>query len=93
MNKKIDEAGNVEIGRNAFDELVDKNFKILTLEIKNIGWEVAGGLDQISAAQIKRAPPRVRQGISLFQRMGDGSMYVPPVLPPRQSKIHPQTGR
>ena len=57
MNRKIDDAETAEKGWDAFDELVDKNFRILTLEIKNIGWEVAGGLDQISAAQIKRAPP------------------------------------
>ena len=39
-----------------FDRLFETYYLVLTAETKNLRWRVAGGLDNITAGQIKRAP-------------------------------------
>ena len=49
-----------------FDQLVETYFQILLKEVKQLRWKTAGGLDNISAAQLKRSPPRFWRAVAIF---------------------------
>ena len=43
-------------GTTPFEQLVETYYQVLVVEVKNLRVKVTGGLDNISALQIKRAP-------------------------------------
>ena len=46
--------------------MVETYYQVISVEIKNLGWRVAGGLDNISAAQAKRAPQSFLRTLAFF---------------------------
>ena len=50
----------------SFHQLAETFYQILIMEVKKLRWKTAGGLDNISAAQIKRAPPAFLRALALF---------------------------
>ena len=50
----------------SFDRLAETYYLVLKAEVKNLRWKVAGGLDNITAAQVKRAPPSFLRALAHF---------------------------
>ena len=51
---------------SSFHHLVETYYQILIAEVKHLRWKTAGGLDNISATQIKRAPLSFLRALALF---------------------------
>ena len=50
----------------SFESMFATYLQVVTAEVKNLGWKVAGGLDNISAFQIKRAPLNFLRALAFF---------------------------
>ena len=50
----------------SFESRTETYYQVISVEIKNLGWRVAGGLDNISAAQAKRAPQSFLRALAFF---------------------------
>ncbi len=48
------------------ESMVETYCQVIIAETKNLGWKVAGGLDNISAAQVKRAPLSFLRALAVF---------------------------
>ena len=46
--------------------MVETYLQVIVVEVKNLRWKVSGGLDNISSAQIKRAPLSFLRALALF---------------------------
>ena len=64
---KLDLAPTTEESRTlSYEQLVEVNLQVLLIEVRNLRWRTAGGLDNISAAQIKRAPVSFLRALATF---------------------------
>ena len=50
----------------SFESMVETYYQVIIAEIKILGWKVAGGLDNISAVQVKRAPLSFLRALAVF---------------------------
>ena len=50
----------------SFDNMLETYLQVIIAEVKNLGWKVAGGLDNITAFQIKRAPLSFLRALAFF---------------------------
>jgi hypothetical protein len=53
-------------GNNSFEQLVETYYQVILVEVSHLRWRVTGGLDNISAPQIKRAPPNFLKALAFF---------------------------
>ena len=50
----------------SFESMVETYLQVIVTEVKKLGWKVTGGLDNISAFQIKRAPLSFLRALAFF---------------------------
>ena len=50
----------------SFESMVETYLQVIVVEVKNLRWKVSGGLDNISSAQIKRAPLSFLRALAFF---------------------------